>query len=35
VLQQPERVAQLSTAVEGLCGTYEPILGRHVIFQEG
>ena len=35
VLQQPERVARLSTAVEGLCGTYEPILGRHVIFQEG
>ena len=35
VLQQPERVARLSTAVEGLCGIYEPILGRHVIFQEG
>jgi hypothetical protein len=35
VLQQPERVAWLSTAVEGLCGIYEPILGRHVIFQEG
>ena len=35
VLQQPERVARLSTAMERLCGIYEPILGRHVIFQEG
>ena len=35
VLQQPERVARLSTAMERLCGIYEPILGRHVIFHEG